>query len=71
MVAAVPDLVALTIWVEVMNAFLLPMVLGFLVALGMRALPPPYRISGIYRWIVVVVTAVTSGLAIYAGLRGM
>ncbi|MHB2009740.1 MAG: divalent metal cation transporter, partial [Acidobacteriaceae bacterium] len=71
MVAAVPDLVALTIWVEVMNAFLLPMVLGFLVILAIRALPPGHRLSGIYRWIVVGVTVLTSGLAIYAGLRGM
>ena len=71
MVAAIPNLVALTIWVEVMNAFLLPIVLGFLVILAIRALPPDHRLSGTYRWIVVVVTALTSGLALYAGLRGM
>ena len=41
MVATIPNLVALTIWVEVMNAFLLPMVLGFLVVLAMTALPTP------------------------------
>ncbi len=71
MVAAIPNLVALTIWVEVMNAFLLPMVLGFLVVLAITALPLGHRLSGTYRWIVIGVTALTSGLAVYAGLRGM
>ena len=71
MVATIPNLVALTIWVEVMNAFLLPMVLGFLVVLAMKALPLGHRLSGAYRWIVIGVTALTSGLALYAGLRGM
>ncbi len=71
MVATIPNLVALTIWVEVMNAFLLPMVLGFLVVLSMTALPHPYRLSGTYRWIVVGITGLTSCLAVYAGLRGM
>src|SRR5699024_4381590 len=41
-VALVPDLVALSIGVEVMNALLLPLVLGFLVALAVRALPPAH-----------------------------
>jgi Mn2+/Fe2+ NRAMP family transporter len=71
MVATIPNLVALTIWVEVMNAFLLPMVLGFLVVLAITALPHPYRLSGTYRWVVVGVTGLTSCLAVYAGLRGM
>jgi hypothetical protein len=54
-----------------MNAFLLPMVLGFLVVLAITALPHPYRLSGTYRWVVVGVTGLTSCLAVYAGLRGM
>ncbi|MEO6966754.1 MAG: divalent metal cation transporter [Acidobacteriaceae bacterium] len=71
MVATIPNLVTLTIWVEVMNAFLLPMVLGFLVALAIRALPLEHRLSGTYRWVVICVTTFTSALALYAGLRGM
>lgn len=71
MVATIPDLVALTIWVEVMNAFLLPVVLGFLVILAIRALPPEHRLNGTYKWIVIAIAVFTSGLAIYAGLRGM
>jgi Mn2+/Fe2+ NRAMP family transporter len=40
LVALVPNLVFLNIAVEVMNALLLPMVLGFLIALAIFALPP-------------------------------
>ncbi len=44
--AGIP-LVSLTIAVEVMNTLLLPLVLGFLLALGWKVLPPPYRLR---RW---------------------
>ncbi len=47
-VALIPNLVTLDIAVEVMNAFLLPLVLGFLVALSVKALPKEHRISGWY-----------------------
>ena len=43
------DLVRLVIDVEVMNALLLPIVLGFLLALEAKALPDAYRMRGIYR----------------------
>ena len=39
-----PDLVWLSIAAQVLNAFLLPLVIGFLVALAMTALPEPYRL---------------------------
>ncbi|MEO6922659.1 MAG: divalent metal cation transporter, partial [Bryocella sp.] len=71
MVAIIPNLVGLTIWVEVMNAFLLPLVLGFLVVLAIKVLPQDNRLSGAYRWLVIAVTSLTSILAVYAGLRGM
>ena len=71
MVAMVPDLIRLTILVEIMNAFLLPLVLGFLVALAIKKLPRNRRLSGSYRWAVTGVTGLISGLAVYAGLRGM
>ncbi|CAB1127794.1 Mn2+ and Fe2+ transporters of the NRAMP family [Candidatus Hydrogenisulfobacillus filiaventi] len=42
-------LVRLTLDVEVMNALLLPVVLGFLLALEARVLPARYRMRGAYR----------------------
>src|SRR6185437_4477959 len=45
-----PDLVALNIGVEVMNALMLPLVLGFLVLLAFKALPPEHRLRGPYAW---------------------
>jgi len=48
------DLVHLVIDVEVMNALLLPIVLGFLLALERKALPERYRMRGIYRVVVTV-----------------
>jgi Mn2+/Fe2+ NRAMP family transporter len=70
-VAAVPDLVGLNLGVEVMNALMLPLVLGFLVALALRALPPAQRPSGVYRWVVIAVALLTAGLGLYAGIAGI
>ena len=39
------NLVDLTVGVEVMNALLLPIVLGFLYMLALKALPEPYRLK--------------------------
>ncbi|AEW04355.1 metal ion transporter, NRAMP family [Sulfobacillus acidophilus DSM 10332] len=52
------NLVSLTIDVEIMNAMLLPIVLGFLLALEARALPPRWRMRGFYRWLVWGVSAI-------------
>ncbi len=43
------DLVGLVIDVEVMNALLLPIVLGFLLALEAKVLPDEHRMHGAYR----------------------
>ncbi|HUH84671.1 MAG TPA: divalent metal cation transporter [Stellaceae bacterium] len=69
-VALAPDLVALNIGVEVMNALLLPLVLGFLVLLAVRALPPAHRLRGAYLWVVIGISALTSGLGVYCGISG-
>jgi Mn2+/Fe2+ NRAMP family transporter len=66
----VPDLVALNIGVEVMNALMLPLVLGFLVLLAFRALPPEHRLRGPYAWLVVAVAILTAGLGVYGGISG-
>ena len=52
LVGVAPDLVSLNVGVQVMNALLLPLVLGFLVLLAMRALPPSVRLRGAYRLVV-------------------
>ena len=59
------NLVSVVIAVEVMNALLLPIVLGFLLALESRALPAKYRSKGTYRWFVTVVCLVVIGFGIY------
>jgi Mn2+/Fe2+ NRAMP family transporter len=69
-VALVPNLVALNIGVEVMNALMLPVVLGFLVLLAFKALPAEHRLRGPYAWIVVAVAIVTAGLGVYGGITG-
>jgi Mn2+/Fe2+ NRAMP family transporter len=46
----VPDLVWLTIAAQVLNAFLLPRVIGFLVALAVKALTENLRPRGLYLW---------------------
>lgn len=70
LVAVSPDLVSLNVGVQVMNAFLLPLVLGFLVALAIRALPPATRLRGPYRLAVIAVAAATSLFGVFGGLAG-
>ncbi len=69
-VLVVPNLVMLNIGVEVMNALLLPLVLGFLVVLAIRALPAERRLAGAYRWIVILVALFTAALGVYGGISG-
>jgi hypothetical protein len=53
-----------------MNALMLPLVLGFLILLAIKALPAEHRLRGAYGWIVIIVSALTAGLAVYAGISG-
>jgi NRAMP (natural resistance-associated macrophage protein)-like metal ion transporter len=69
-VAVWPDLVSLNVAVQVMNAFMLPVVLGFLIALAVKALPRAHRLSGVYLWVVVVVATITCALGVFGGLSG-
>ncbi len=63
-----PNLVSLNIGVQVMNALLLPIVLGFLIALARKALPPEHRLRGIYYGVVVVVAVITCLFGVMGGL---
>ncbi len=71
LVGIVPDLVSLNVGVQVMNALLLPLVLGFLVLLAVRALPPSVRLRGAYLRLVVVVCALTCALGVWGGIGGL
>ena len=64
----IPNLVTLSLTVEVMNALLLPLVLGFLVTLAIKALPKNHRLRGGYMWLVISVCFLTSALGVYGGL---
>jgi Mn2+/Fe2+ NRAMP family transporter len=70
LVAAWPDLISLNIGVQVMNALLLPLVLGVLLVLSARALPPPVRPQGV-RWTLMVgVLGLTAVLGLVGGVAG-
>jgi Mn2+/Fe2+ NRAMP family transporter len=70
LVAVWPNLVSLSVDVQVMNALMLPVVLGFLIALAMRALPDAYRLRGRPAWVVIIVAGLTSALGVFGGFQG-
>ncbi|GMT46118.1 MAG: hypothetical protein IEMM0006_1950 [bacterium] len=62
------NLIDLSVGVQVMNAALLPIVLGFLYLLALKALPKRYRLHGVYAVVVGIVVAAASILGIYAAI---
>lgn len=70
-VQLVPNLVALNIAVEVMNALLLPLALGLLILLATRALPEGQRVDGAYKWVVYTISGVTVAFALVGVLDGI
>lgn len=70
-VGVTPNQVALNLGVELMNALMLPLVLFFLVALALRALPSNVRLKGTYAWVVISVSALTSILCVYGGIASL
>lgn len=64
------NLVNLSVAVEVMNALLLPIVLGFLYLLALKALPEPYRLKGVYAWVIGLTLGITALFGLFAGLWG-
>jgi len=67
-VILVEDAVALNVWVQVMNATLLPLVLGLLYMLAIKALPEEHRIKGWYAILVGIVFSVVSLIGLTAGM---
>lgn len=64
------NLVSLSVGVQVMNALLLPIVLGFLYLLA-RRLPPAHRLQGFYAALVAVAIAATVLFGLYSGIAGI
>lgn len=65
------NLINLSVAIEVMNALLLPIVLGFLFLLAYKALPAAYRLKGTYAGMVGFVLLVTSLFGLFAGVWGI
>lgn len=70
-VASRINLVKLSVAIEVMNALLLPIVLGFLYFLARRSLPDAHRLKGKYGVLVAVTIVLTSSLGVYGALSGI
>ena len=64
------SLVALSVTVQVINALLLPIVLGFLYLLA-RRLPEPLRLQGVHAIIIGAIIAVTVVFGVYSGISGL
>ena len=69
LVLASVNLVGLAIDVEVANAMLLPVVLGFLLVLEARALPPEYRMRGLRRTLTTGASVATMGFGLFIAAR--
>lgn len=66
----VHNLVSLAIAVQVMNALLLPLVLGMLFVLARRALPAAHRLRGRHALMTGIVMLGVSLLGVYCGITG-
>lgn len=64
------NLVNLSVGVEVMNAILLPIVLGFLFVLAWKTLPEGYKLTPRYAIIVAIILAITASFGLFGGLWG-
>lgn len=71
LVASGINLVNLSVAVVVMNALLLPIVLGFLFLLAIKALPKDYQLSRPYAIFVGLVLCTTALLGVWAGISGI
>ena len=67
----VPDLVWLNIGAQVINAFMLPLLIGFLIALARHTLPAAQRLQGAYLWLLVVIAVLVCTLGVVGGISGL
>jgi Mn2+/Fe2+ NRAMP family transporter len=69
-VASGANLVTLSVAVQVMNALLLPIVVGFLFLLA-RRLPQPYRLQGVYGFVATALTGIVVVFGVFSGIAGI
>ncbi len=67
----VPNLVWLNIAAQVLNVFLLPLVIGLLVALAVTALPKALQPRGSYLWVLIATSAIAIAVGLYGGVWGL
>jgi len=65
------NLVWLNVAAQVLNAFLMPLVIGFLVALAVTALPESYRLRGWYLALLAGVCALVSAVGVWGGVQAL
>ncbi len=70
-VGLIPDLVWLNIAAQVLNAFLLPLTIGLLLTLAVKALPEGARLQGAYLWILATICALVVAVGVFGGLQGI
>jgi len=56
---------------QVLNALLLPLVIGFLVALAVKALPASLRPHGVYLWVLIGMSAIVVAVGLFGGVSGL
>nr|WP_255552628.1 divalent metal cation transporter [Lactobacillus sp. Sy-1] len=59
------NLVSIAITVEVVNALMIPIVLGFLLLLEAKALPKQFRMKGLYKYTVISFSLVVMAFGVY------
>jgi Mn2+/Fe2+ NRAMP family transporter len=67
----IPNLIWLTITAQIVNVFLLPMVLAFLVVLATSSLSGPRRLRGWYLSLVVIAATATCACAMLGAIHGI
>ena len=71
LVGVAPDLVWLNVAAQVLNAFLLPPLVGLLIALSVVALPATLRPRGVYLAALIGLCAAVALLGLYGGIAGL
>lgn len=59
------NLVSTAITVEVVNALMIPIVLGFLLVIESKALPKQFRMKGIYKFLTIAFSLIVMGFGVY------